>query len=578
MFRGFRWQLVAAVLGLAVFLGAAVFRFSRARPPAPLPEPTLSLAVTSTASSAPSNVVAQPRVTPAGTMNGLYREAMAGSVERLNPLFAHLNPADRDITSLIFEGLFAFNEYGETVPLLATELIISGDGLEYVVRLRDDIRWHDGVPFSADDVVYTASLLSDPMYAEYSRSGVFWQSVETQKLRQDLVRFRLAQPFSSFPILLSIGLLPEHALRGTNVAQLAAHPFNLSPIGTGAYQLAALDTEDGQSVTGLRLALSPTYRQRPEAQTGYFLRHLRFQFSPEEDAALATYIAGDADAISGIVPSADADARPQSAKYRQLESALSVLIFNWTEAPFEERRVRQALSLGLDMPQLVESRFGSAASYADSPYVPGSSVYQPQGFWTTYDPAQARTLLSAPESEAVEDEDGEVAADPAQVHTLIVEDGANARGLANDIVAQWRLLGFDFVVEALDADTLRNRLESGRFDAAIITQRLGADPDLFRFWHPSQHGSGYNFGAVSDNEIAELLEIARAENYAARRALLYQRLQEIFAEQTIAIPLYYPVYTFVARNNIDGIQLGYLTSPADRYRGIRHWRPVGETS
>ena len=92
-------------------------------------------------------------------------------MRRVNPLFAHLNPVDRDISSLIFEGLFAANEYGEIVPRLAERLVISSDGIEYVVKLREDIRWQNDVPFNADDVIYTMSLLSEPDYARISPIG-----------------------------------------------------------------------------------------------------------------------------------------------------------------------------------------------------------------------------------------------------------------------------------------------------------------------------------------------------------------------------------------------------------------------
>ena len=121
---------------------------------------------------------------------------------------------------------------------------------------------------------------------------------------------------------------------------------------------------------------------------------------------------------------------------------------------------------------------------------------------------------------------------------------------------------------------MSNRLETGDFDAAIVTQRIGADRDLFRFWHPAQQGGGENYGGASHNEMAELIEIARGEIYAGRRALLHQQIQAVFAEQALAIPLYYPLLTYVARDGIEGIRLGFLASPADRFRGIQHWRPA----
>ena len=578
MLYGFRWQLVLFVLALLVFVFAALFRFSRPLvPPAPA-ESTPAATLTPTQADLPTPAESDLDIAVSQSSNVVFREGVVGSVQRLNPLFSHLNPPDRDIASLIFEGLFAFNEYGETVPRLASQLVISGDGLEYVVRLRNDIRWQNGMPFTADDVIYTISLIADPYYASISPLGAFWQSVETQKLSQDLVRFRLAQPFSSFPNLLTIGLLPEHALNGTSIEQLARHPFNLSPIGTGAYQLSALETAAGAEISALRLVLSPTYRQRQEAQTGYLVSQLQFQFYESAESALDAYIADKIDAISVIDPASVSAVMPPSKLYRQVDSALNILIFNWSSEPFQERRMRQALALSLDVPRLVQTHFGTAATYADSPYVPGSSVYKPDSFWNTFDPAQAQTLMGQSTDNTTEGDDSDSSesdssTDIVPPFTLIVENTTELQGLAHDIIAQWQSLGLEFVIEPLDATDLTDRLESGRFDAAIVTQRIGANPDLFRYWHPAQSANG-NYGGASDNEIAELLETARGEIYPTRRAALYQQLQEVFAEQAIAIPIYYPVYTYVVRDSFEGIRLGYLASRSDRFRSIQNWRPL----
>ncbi len=588
MFRGFRWQLIALVLALVAFGAGAVYRISRQS--GPLPMPSATPAQTSTASNdvGPPETTASPPgadfgpplvETRSANTSATYREGMVGAVQRLNPLFAHLNPPDRDISSLIFEGLFAINDYGEVVPTLAAELVVSGDGLEYVVRLRDDITWQDGIRFTADDVAFTMSLLSASDYAEFSPVAEFWQTVETQWLSHDLVRFRLAQPFSSFPHLLTIGILPEHALRGTTIAGLAHHPFNLSPIGTGAYQLVSLHSAANSRVTAIRLALSPNYRQRHDAQSGYLYSSLRFNLYEDSSAAMNAYESNAVDALANIATTEQMLSLPQSQHYTQVESTLGILIFNWIDTPFGERRIRQALSLGLDVPELVQTHFGAAATHADSPYVPGLSIYQPHPFWTTYDMAQANALLASAalvsgERDAEESTVSEPTAQPTARFSLLIEDSHALRGMANAIVSQWQLLGLDFTVEAVDAEALQSRLETGSFQAAIVTQRIGADHDLFRFWHPAQSGSGRNYGAAAHNEIAEILETARDEIYGLRRAQLYQQFQQVFAEQAIAIPLYYRLYTFVARDTVEGISLGYLTTPADRFRGIQDWRPA----
>lgn len=587
MFRGFRWQLLALILALILFLSGALFRLNRqtsqlkpASPtPAPLVAPTTTAAPpletppTSTSIASP-----QAETQTSSLSKAAYREGLVGAVRRLNPLFAHLNPVDRDISRLIFEGLFATNEYGEVLPRLAEDLVISSDGIEYVVKLREDIRWQNGMPFGANDVVYTMSLLGDPAYARISPAGEFWGTVEVQRLGDYLLRFRLAQPMSSFTHLLTTGILPEHALRGTALAALAQHPFNLSPIGTGPYQLAGLRLNSNSSIASVELARSPVFLERREAQSRYRLPRLNFRLYPNVETASAAYASGEVNALAGFASRAELLALPNSQVYTQTDASVVMIIFNWKAMSFAERRLRRALSLSLDAPELARQHFGAAVAYADSPYAPGSSVYRPNAFWTTHDFEQARTLLEAARIAPGSGDDAasESGASDAVVSdarfSLLVNDSKPLPQLAEDIAAEWGRLGFQVDIEVAGADDLANRLATGRFDVAITKLEIGGDFDLYRYWHPAQYGNGRNYGAVSNHEIAELIERARREIYGSRRLALQQQFQDAFAEDAIAIPLYYPLFTLIVNEEIEGLQLGYLASGADRFRTIGDWR------
>ena len=140
---------------------------------------------------------------------------------------------------------------------------------------------------------------------------------------------------------------------------------------------------------------------------------------------------------------------------------------------------------------------------------------------------------------------------------------------ASDIVEQWRALGFHVTSETVSAEKLLVSLDAGDFEAAIVTQQIGIDPDVYRFWHPSGE---LNYGSVVQNDISELLDTARRTTNGIARHMMYQQFQEKFAELAIAIPLYYPLYTLVVRDSLAGIRLGLLGSGADRYRSFSEWR------
>lgn len=581
MFRGFRWQLLAFILALLVFFIAFAFRVIRQTSvPETTPVPTNArLAITATPVPA-STREAPVRATeaPAGKPVHGYREGLVGAVSRLNPVFAHLNAVDRDISSLIFEGLFATNEYGAAIPLLAERLVKSSDGLEYVVELRQDVYWHDGVALDADDVVYTMSLLGDPRYAEFSASATFWESLETQKLSDTLLRFRLAQPLASFTSLLTVGILPERVLRGTSIAQLAQHPFNLAPIGTGPYQLAELSVNDNGVISSIKLQRSPLYQNRLDSLASYQISTLRFTLFSDADDALDAYRSGQIDALANLGTRQQLLSLPGARIFTQLQSKVSMLIFNWNEPIFQDRRFRQSLALSLDLPALVERNVFASATQADSPLIPGLAAYQSSALWTTQDIERAQLLAAAAAAnkDDTQSEDDENDLTPVEAtnraFTILVEDDAPFLNLAADIADSWRALGLRVDIESLPIAQLQERLQSGAFESAIVTQHIGSDPDLYRFWHPAQMTSGQNYGGVSSDVISELLEgIRQADNGIIRQRLL-QEFQHQFAELIIAIPLYYPLYTLAVRDTIDGVRLGYLGTSADRYRSLFNWR------
>ena len=578
MFRGFRLHLLALILAATVLAFAVAFRVSRVAqvepPAASTPAPSDDEITHKPSATPPVEelvVVARSQATDGAT----YREGLVGRVGRLNPVFAQLNPVDRDITSLIFRGLFTTDEYGSPVLDLAENLIISGDKLEYVLELRRDIHWQDGVPFGADDVLYTMSLLSDPDYAAYSPSADLWRTVETQKLGDHLVRFRLAQPLASFTRLLTIGVLPEHALRGTTISALAEHPFNLSPIGAGAYQLGEMRAGPSGAVSAILLQLSPVYEGRGGAENRHQLRELLFNLYANDDDAIQAYRRGDVDVLANVGSREDLLGLPQARLYTGVDSTLQILIFNWEKPVLADRRMRRALALGLDQTALVEAHLADEALAADSPLIPGMPVYQATAFWNAHDPALAASLVEGvsganSDAEASDESAGEGARTVA--FSLLVEDSGSSPALAFDIAAQWRDIGLAVEVASITPDLLMERLRAGDFDAAIVSQRIGGEPDVYRFWHPAQSSTGQNYGNAAENEIAELLDSARRASNGVARHQMYQQFQEIFAEKAIAIPLYYPLYSMIVRDSIDGVRLGFIGAASDRFRGINSWR------
>lgn len=579
--KEYRWQLLALFLAIILFVASFIITRSNTPtpPPASTPAPTQMAQnePPSTPTDAPqpvNNTNPTPQLVTDATPT--YREGVVGRVNRLNPLYASLNPAEADITSLIFEGMTKINQYGEIVPSLATEWVVAFDGLEYMVSLRTDVLWQDGVPFNANDVIYTVSILQSPDFGGAEELGAFWRTVEVEKVTDHLLRFRLAQPLATFPEAMRIGILPEHALRGTNALQLISHPFNLSPIGTGAYQLEAIRTEGGVIRT-IDLRVAPNYRLRPEGSIGYGLERINFRLYDDYAGILTGLQAGDIDAYATRNAQERLDLLNLSyitTPYTAYEAVLGALLFNWGRDSvdyFRDERVRQALISGLDRTSIIEKTLFNLAIRADSPLPPISWAYaygdEITAQWKTdFNLAQSELGIVAQRLGKTE---GDILA-----FSILTLNRPELVNLANEVAAQWRALRVNAVVEAVDLDTYNARLDSGEFDTVLVelSKEGDADPDVYAFWHEGQYPDGKNYGGVSDRTISEALERARRDVNGTNRTIFYHTFQREFIEKAVAIPLYHPLFTYAVNPKVTGIQLGFIGASSDRFLTIQDWQ------
>jgi len=588
LMQRFRWQILALAFSLLAF-GLALFTRLSSTPPPP-PQATAQASPTEQAQPSPTSVpntvqpspTSSPQAEAASVPNDgipTYTEALIGTLGRLNPLYSDLNPVDRDINALIFDGLFQINAYGEAVPDLAKSWVIGSEGLEYVVTLREDVLWQDGLPFSAEDVFFTISLLQSPDYGGSAEVNRFWRTIEAQVVTPQIIRFRLTQPLASFLHRLTFGILPEHALRGINPADMATHRFNISPIGTGAYQLESLQSSDGQNVDVVTLRVAPNYRLRSDGATGYALERLRFRLYPTYEAAYAALQSGQVDGLAARnwderLPLLDV---PNTNTYTTLAPALGVLLYNWDEPEgvrfFQELRVRLALMLGLNRQTPVETHLSNRVVVANSPIISNSWAYDPSLVYPTTNPLEALQLLRSANIQTSATEAEATAAPDAILYrfSLLVEDDPALLAVAREIAAQWSQYGLEVTLEAVSPAVLAQRLEDGQFMAAITQLTLASDPDSYAYWHVGQAPDGKNYGAMADDRLSELLERARRDANGINRTQLYQQFQRRFIERAAAIPLYTPLFTYVISDHLANIQLGIITDPSDRFRTLRDW-------
>ncbi len=506
---------------------------------------------------------------------GTYIEGVVGTPKNINPLLCQLNEADRDLCSLVFVGLTRLNESGEVVPDLAETWTISEDGTTYTFQLRQDARWEDGTPVTADDVMFTIGLIKDPNFPGRRDIGALWQQVGVTRLSDYTVQFRLTQPYAPFIDYTTVGLLPKHILAGTSAASLDAIPFNQQPKGNGPWRVAELNTAGGR-VSSIALEPSSTYFG-PRPKIGRFV----LRYYPNAQALLDAFRNGDVDGMADFSLQSEVDevsASPNVTTYSMPGARFVALMINLRKdsgaLALTELPVRRALMLALDREAIIRDVLRGRGVLANTPFIPGTWAHDESIKLPGRDLERARQMLReagyevttvAPSNVEVWQKDGEPIA-----FTLLTPEGGIYPQVAEAVARQWRELGVQVTVIPV-RNIVRNFLATRQFQVALTETLLDGDPDPFPLWHQSQANAGQNFTGWEDAEASQWLEQARATTDRTQRYEFYRRFQEKFVAELPAIMLYYPAYDYVISSRVKNVQVAPVVHPSDRFRSLSDW-------
>lgn len=518
-------------------------------------------------------VVAYLRVTgsdtPPPVEEGALVEGLAGTWQRVNPLFANLNEVDEDISALVFGGLLVRTPDGAVGPGMADLPEVSGDGRTYTFRLREGLLWHDGQPVTSGDVAFTIDAITDPEFRGDPSLAEPWTAIEVQTPDARTVVFVLPQPLASFPArYATIGIVPEHLLGGLSAAELFEAPFNQEPVGSGPYRLVRLNTNEAV------LEAFPQYFQGTPA-----IERIRLRFFADYPSATSALAAGELDSLMLREPlTASRLAELQSIEGVDLlayqRSAYLLLYLNNDDARFSDARVRRAIGLAIDRSALASEQFAGVGTTSASIIAPGTWAYAGLYDERARNLAEARRLLDEA-GWTLNAATGVRTREGSELRfTIRTDNDAQRTGMATAIAEDLDALGIRATVASttflvLQRDFLRER----RYDAALAGWDQGGDPDPYFGWHSSQLGTaGLNLANFRDVVSDELIATARQSSDAEVRKELYRQFQDQWAKLAPSVVLLYPQYLYAIRGGLEGPVAGALATPADRFAQIHTWK------
>jgi peptide/nickel transport system substrate-binding protein len=519
-------------------------------------------------------------ISPAPAKGGSYTEALIGGLQRLNPLLDYYNQPDRDVDSLIFSSLLRFDSRGLPQVDLAEKWGVSMDGLVYNFDIQPKAVWHDSTPVTSADVVFTVEKMRDPASVLPEDLKTFWKSVEVVALSEKSFQFRLTEPFAPFKDYLTFGILPKHLLGTFSYNDIVNASFNIQPIGSGPYRFEKLIIENGEIQGVVLHANESFYGQVP------FISQMAFRYYPDSQAALTAYQQGNVQGIGevnlDILPQVLSNTNLSVFSGRKPEVAMVLFNLNNTQVKyFQEKTVRRALLTGLNRRTIINQVYNGQGIIASVPLLPDTWAYYDGLIPVDYDSQRAIDLLK---------QDGYVLANAGE--TVLQKNGTALsfellypqddihQAIAEAIQADWAKIGVEANLKPVSYDLLvLDHLQPLNYEAALVDLNFlnSPDPDPYPFWDLSQKSGGQNYSQWENRIASEYLEQARVSQDFEERAKLYRNFQVIFADELPALPLFYPIYNYGVDKSIQGIRMGPLFDPSDRFFNVNNWFLVSKS-
>ncbi len=490
-----------------------------------------------------------PRASAAGlhawTQPDTLRLQISASPHTLNPI---LNTQQEDawLGSLAFDLLVTADGQGNLVPQLAAEVPttrnggISRDGLTIAYKLRRNVRWHDGAPFTSADVAFTYRAIMDPRTNMESRVG-YERIARVETPDRYTVVFHLKEKWAPFVrTVFSEGasafrILPEHLLG--RVADINRADFNDHPIGTGPYKFVRWQRGDRIEYVanddyfgGKPHIRNVVVREIPDGTTAGILaqRHeLDLLFT---DSSTFAAHRNDPDLRAELLP----------------ENAFAAYELNTSRPPFDDARVRRAVAAAIDRASLVrKNTFGTGVlAYADIP--PRFWAAAPPRDPNRYDPAAADGMLDA--AGWRRGPDGMRAKDGRRLQVELTEYAGSATLRNEDVQvqAELRAIGIDATIRTYALATYYGPadaggiLKGGKFDLAAYGWLSGIDLDDSALFTCAQRAPSGNNGSRYCSPEMEAAQRAALSTYddTARRAA-YARIEALLARDVPELFLYY---------------------------------------
>jgi peptide/nickel transport system substrate-binding protein len=446
--------------------------------------------------------------------------------------------AGQRIGQLVFSRLVRLGYDLQIVPELATSWE-TPDAITYVFHLRDDVRFHDGEPLTAEDVAFTFRHLMAAETQSYYSTVYTPKIAAIEVIDPYTVRFALHQPTASFLNDIIYPILPQHVL-----AQ-ADDDFAEHPIGSGPFRLVS------RSQSRITLAAHALYHNGPPP-----VEQVVVEIIQDESTRLFKMMRGELDLLVNAMPMQKLgrfNEAPLSELYRLVEEpgiSYNYLAFNLANSQVRSVELRRAIAHGIDVEELLEHQMEGHAVRARGLLSPVNWYCEPDVATYDHDPGRARQLLDAA---GFPDPDGD-GPEPRLRLELKCTNSAEAVDKARLIQGQLARIGIDLQLRTLEWQTFFPDIKAGNFQLTLMRWVGVTEPDFYySLFHSSEVPPiGRNRGRYTNPDIDRLVAEGRVTLEPEQRRLLYSQVQKQLALDLPYISLWHANNISIVHRRVRG--------------------------
>ncbi len=515
---------------------------------------------------------------------GTIQEGIIGYPRLINPLLSYTD-AGNDMTTLIYSGLMKATPDGNLVPDLASSYNISNDGLTYDFTLKDNLTFQDGTPLTTDDIEFTVQKALDPVLK--SPKAANWEGVTIKKINSKEIQFILSKPYSPFLENTTLGILPKHLWKNIDSDLWSLSSYNQEPIGSGPYYIK--DVKRDQN------GLYEYYHLTPFSHYALgepYVGNIIIRFYTNEQDLINAYDSGEINTMGGISSTNASILKNKGADIVTTPLPRTFgIFFNQSQSHvLLNKEVRQALNMSINRQDIVNdvlngygivetgalpsSISGSTLDSSTSSGAVSSSETQDQLI------SDARALLIkngwAPDTNGIMEKTtktGKTSSTQILQFSISTSDSPDLKHTAELVQSIWKKVGADVTVKVFElSDLNQSVIRTRNYDSLLFGTVVGRDLDLFGFWHSSQRNDpGLNIAMYANIKADKLLEDARSTSDMSQRLNDYNLFEKEIDNDIPAVFLYSPDYIYVKPKPLEGIVLGNITVPAERFLNVQSW-------